>query len=111
MLVHEATHLYFHLLCSVGNVDDSSDSTLYYSPIKRQGRPIRAILLAYHAFANVVLFYRLCQEKGLSDDGYCRQQENDLLPQLKQLEASLHTTRALTPLGLALWEPLAERVC
>ncbi|GLV55779.1 hypothetical protein KDH_26230 [Dictyobacter sp. S3.2.2.5] len=110
MLVHEATHQYFHLLSCVGDVDDGSDSTLYYSPIKQRGRPIRAILLAYHAFANVLLFYRLCQEKGLSDDGYCYQQEKNLLPQLKQLEDSLHTTRALTPLGLALWKPLAERV-
>ncbi|GHO82599.1 aKG-HExxH-type peptide beta-hydroxylase [Dictyobacter formicarum] len=34
MLVHEATHQYFHLLSSVGNVDDGSDATLYYSPYK-----------------------------------------------------------------------------
>lgn len=110
LLVHESAHQYFYLLSRVGSVDDGSDPTLYYSPIKQTGRPIQYILLAYHAFANVLLFYRLCREGGIADSEYCRRKEERLFPQLKQLETSLRTTQALTPLGLALWKPLAEQM-
>jgi HEXXH motif-containing protein len=110
MLVHEGTHQYYHLLTCLGPLEDGSDSTLYYSPIKRTGRQIGMILLAYHAFANVLLFYRLCRRNGFEHDGYIRHNEDALVPQLDQLEAALRTTRALTPLGRALWEPLAERI-
>jgi len=109
-LIHEASHQYFQILCRLGGVHDGSDTTLYYSPVRRIGRPIDKILLAYHAFANVVLFYRMCQDSGVRDSGYCERNEEQLIPQLEQLEAPLRATKALTPLGHALWEPLAERI-
>jgi hypothetical protein len=110
MLVHEGTHQYMNLLCRLGDIDDGSDPTLYYSPVRRTGRPIRAIVVAYHAFGNVLLFYRLCRASGLVDDGYCLRNETALIPQLEKLEEALRKTRALTPLGRALWEPLADRI-
>jgi hypothetical protein len=111
MLVHETTHLYFHLLTRVSPVHDGSDATEYYSPIKRRGRPIHFILVAYHAFANVMLFYRLCQDSGYPDpDGYIARNVAELLPQLAQLDTALQTTQSLTPIGRALWEPLAEMI-
>jgi hypothetical protein len=110
MLVHEASHQYFHVLCRLGDLTDGTDSQLYYSPVKRMKRSIYNILLAYHAFANVLLFYRLCRANGLDDDGYALHNEEDLIPQLEQLETPLRTTDALTPLGRALWKPLAARI-
>jgi HEXXH motif-containing protein len=111
ILIHEATHQYFHLTTRLGPVDDGSDTTEYYSPIKRRGRTIRYILVAYHAFGNVLLFYRTCRMRGyLDEDGYCSESERELAPQLKQLEAALRGTTGLTPLGRALWEPLADRI-
>jgi HEXXH motif-containing protein len=110
MLVHEASHQHVHLITRIGSIDDGTDKRLYYSPIRRMGRPIQYILLAYHAFSNVLLFYRECQSRGLADDGYCRDNERDLMPQLAELEQALQSTRALTPLGRALWEPLAARI-
>src|SRR5262249_18543782 len=68
LLVHEASHQYFHLMEYVGPVDDGSDSTLYYSPFKGTERPLRAILLAYHAFANVLLLYRARRLEAHGDD-------------------------------------------
>jgi hypothetical protein len=109
-LVHESTHQYLHLATRVASVDDGSDVTLYYSPVKRTGRPIRAILVAYHAFANVVLFYRLCRTGGIDDDGYCARNEEETRAQLAVLEQALRTTRALTDVGEALWRPLARRL-
>jgi HEXXH motif-containing protein len=111
MLVHEATHQYYHVLTRVAPVHDGSDTNLYYSPIKRRGRPIQYILLAYHAFANVLLFTRACLQNGVADpEAYLSANEAELLPQLMQLEDALKETRALTPVGLSLWHPLSERV-
>lgn len=110
MLVHECAHQYYHLLSRVRAIDDGSDATLYYSPVRRTGRPIDKIVLAYHAFANVLLFYRACQRSGLRDRGYCESNARALLPQLRQLETALHATRALTDIGTSLWAPLAERI-
>lgn len=111
MLVHETTHLYFHLLTRVRPVHDGSDPKEYYSPIKRRGRPIHFILVAYHAFANVLLFYRLCLESGYADpDGYVARNERELVPQLRQLDDALNTTKALTPIGRAMWEPLTSLI-
>jgi HEXXH motif-containing protein len=110
MLVHESAHQYFYLLTRLGPVDDGSDRELHYSPVRQTRRPIDKILLAYHAFANVLLFYRECQRSRLKDGGYCRVNEKELLPQIQQLEVPLRSSRALTPLGRALWEPLAVMV-
>jgi HEXXH motif-containing protein len=108
--VHECSHQYFQILTRVEPVDDGSDPTLYYSPVRQTGRPLDKILLAYHAFANVLLFYRACRESGLEGNPYLELNELRLVPQLRQLEGPLHETRALTGIGRALWEPLAERI-
>lgn len=110
LLVHECTHQYLYLLERMGRVDNGEDNSLYYSPIKRCDRPIRAILLAFHAFANVLLYYRMCRSSGLEDGGYCERQEEQLLPQLKDLLGPLRRTKGLTPAGRSLWEPLAAAI-
>jgi HEXXH motif-containing protein len=109
MLIHEATHQYFYLLSRYGALDQGSAKT-YYSPIKRTERPISMILLAHHAFGNVLLFYRLCRQKGLRDAGYCERHEASLAPQVQQLQDTLAGAKALTALGDALWQPLASRL-
>jgi len=109
MLIHEATHQYFYLLSRYGALDHGSTNT-YYSPIKRTERPISMILLAHHAFGNVLLFYRLCRRNGLTDAGYCEMHEANLAPQVQQLQDTLASAKALTPLGDALWQPLASRL-
>jgi HEXXH motif-containing protein len=110
MLIHEGTHQYYHWLTRLGPVDDGTDENLYYSPIKQTGRPLRAILLAYHAFANVQLFYQLCEQQAAPDEGYCSRNAAALAPQLRQLEEPLRSTSALTDIGRALFEPLASRL-
>ena len=110
MLVHECSHLTFQIVTRLGDVDDGTDQTLYYSPVKQTGRPIDRILLAYHAFANLVLFYRTCLASGIDDDGYCERNEKATLPQLEMLEEALGTTTALTPIGRALFEPLRKLI-
>lgn len=111
MLIHEATHQYYHLLTRVALVHDGTDRKLYYSPVKRRGRPVPYILLAYHAFANVLLFTRACMDAGIADpQHYLVANEADLVPQLAQLDEGLRRTDSLTTAGQALWRPLADRI-
>jgi hypothetical protein len=114
LLVHEASHQYFHLLARVGPVHDGSDTELYYSPAVRVRRPIDKILLAYHAFANIFLFYQTCRANGFEEAAgaprVCADQEHFLKAWLDELSEPLRATRALTPIGRALFEPLAARV-
>jgi HEXXH motif-containing protein len=110
MLVHEASHQYFHIAKKLGAVHDGSDKCTYHSPVKGQDRPIEAILLAFHAFANVFLFYRLCIEAGLEDNGYCEINAARHLPELKIMLAHLQSSHALTEVGTLLWKPLTAKI-
>jgi hypothetical protein len=111
MLVHESAHHYYYLITRLQPVHDGSDAVLYYSPIKQRGRPIYFIHLAYHAFANVLLLGRKCRRRGYNDPGaYFACNEHTLVPQLAKLEEALRTTKSLTPVGNALWEPLSQQV-
>ena len=111
MLIHEASHQYFELLTKLGPTVDPGHTELYYSPAKRCDRPLDKILLAYHAFANVMLFYRGVAECGLADSCSAKFQ-NVLNEELRQLEQPLRENDAILPIGRALVEPLIERsVC
>lgn len=110
LLVHEASHQYFNLLCRLDPFDDGTDSTLYYSPAVRRERPLSRIGVAYHAFANILLFYRLCLESGIADGGYCAHHYAKLVPDVEQLEQPLRGNPALTAAGRALCQPLIERL-
>lgn len=106
MLVHECSHQHYFFGGFLARVEDGSDPTLYYSPLKKTGRPLDKILLAYHAFANVILFYRECREQGVETG----MEEGAILPELEQLAAPLRQTTGLTELGRAFWEPLDARI-
>jgi len=111
MLIHEASHQYFELLNKLGPAVDPGHTELYYSPVKKCDRPLHKILLAYHAFANVMLFYRGVAECGLADSQSAKFQ-NVLNDELRQLERPLLKNDAILPLGRALVEPLIKRsVC
>jgi hypothetical protein len=110
MLVHESSHQYFHMVQRYERTHDANDTRLYYSPLKGTGRPAEMILLGFHAFANVVLFYRACLDNGFSDEDNCRAQERRHLSDLKTLAEQLRTMDSLTASGRRLWEPLAARL-
>ena len=108
--VHEASHQYFNVLSCLGPVHDRTVGETCYSPFKQTERPPDAILLAYHAFANVALFHRDCLASGVDDGGYCESNLARHLEDLKPLQSFLAKSRSITPLGQALWQPLAERI-
>lgn len=107
-LIHEASHQYFNLISSVFAVDDGSDRQLYYSGAVKRERPIDRILIAYHAFANVELFYRDYLASGISDP-FIHMQLDRTFQLVDQLEVPLRQTKSLTSCGQMLFEPLYER--
>ncbi len=109
MLVHELSHQHYYAATCLGPVDDGSDATLYYSPIKGSRRPIANILLAYHAFGNVAFLMDDFIAAGLPDpEGWLAGNRQSVLEQIGPLDAALQTTRALSDVGHALYEPLAR---
>jgi HEXXH motif-containing protein len=115
ILVHEATHHYLHIASRIGAIDDGTDTALHYSPFRNKDRPIFFIVAAYHAFANVLLFYRAARARGFVPDtpdtfAALRDREGVLARQLAVIEPALLANRALTPLGQALWRPLYENI-
>lgn len=109
MLVHESSHQYFNALTHLEDVTDQSDQTTYYSPFVMRERPLDRLLLAYHAFANVHLYYRecfnsqACRREGRKDFATL---ENDLAA----VEQTIMASDKLTPVGRALAEPLYREI-
>jgi hypothetical protein len=110
LLVHEASHQYWAIIKRLGDVDGGTDSRLYFSPPVGTNRPLSSIVIAYHAFANVMLFYRKCLERGIEADGQCMANERRLRGELEVLDCPLRNNVSLTPLGRTLYEPLRSRI-
>jgi HEXXH motif-containing protein len=108
-LVHEASHQYFHIASRLGSVDDGTDKNSYYSPVVRAQRPLSRILLAYHAFANVLIFYRMLAVAGAFNE-YPAPNMTEIENQVEMLATPLRNNPALTSIGRSLFVPLDERV-
>jgi hypothetical protein len=109
MLIHEASHQHFQIVTFLGPVQDGTDDQLYYSPVVQKPRPIDKVLLAYHAFANV-LFLRMCQNRAVGDQGFLEANLRRLHEEVEILQKPLETSSGLTEIGNGLWRPLAERL-
>jgi HEXXH motif-containing protein len=107
LFVHECSHQYFHLVEELGPVDDGSDSTLHWSPLTRSERPLDRILIAHHAVANIIRFYRAVAARGLDVDGHAEAELDRQTVCLHALETALEKTGALTEHGRALYTPAA----
>jgi HEXXH motif-containing protein len=110
VMVHESCHQYFYVASRVGAVDDGGDKALYYSPPVKRERPIDRILIAYHAFANVLLWYADVMQAGADDHGILARRASVLRPQVEVLEQALESNRHLTEVGVALFHPLKLRL-
>jgi HEXXH motif-containing protein len=110
LLVHEASHQYFNIVRLLGPFDNGSDPTLYYSPAVKRPRPLDRIGVAYHAFANVLIYYRNCVAGGVDDDGWCVQHLERWNEDLRVLEEPLRNNPAMTDVGRALCDPLIEHL-
>jgi HEXXH motif-containing protein len=110
MLIHEVSHQHFRLLQRVGPLVYGDDGQLYYSPVKRTGRSLERILLAYHAFGNMLLFYRACLQDRKLDRNHCARNVDEIEEQLGVLDEPLKNNQSLTDLGRSIYSPLARRL-
>lgn len=110
ILLHEAAHQYFYLLERLGPLDDGSDGQLYWSPPIRKARPLSRILMAFHALANVRLFYERCRGTGAEAEAYLSRNLASMDEAVAALGSPLHGNPALTGLGRAVYDPLHARL-
>jgi HEXXH motif-containing protein len=110
MLVHEASHQHYFLAESLGPVGDGSDPTTYYSPLVREQRPIERILLAYHAVANILLFYDAYEAAGFDITPFFTANRAQLRSEMEQLVGPLHSNHGLTAVGQGMWQPLESQL-
>lgn len=109
-LVHEASHDHLHLLLGLDPLADASGRECFWSPPRNCERPALGILKAHHAFANVLCFYYLLRLADMPlTSTYARG--------IDRLEAwhghfvdCLEHAQSVTPVGEALWRPVAHRV-
>jgi HEXXH motif-containing protein len=111
-LVHEASHQYFQIGEMRTRFHIAEDDSLYWSPYVKKERPIERILLAYHAFANVTLFYervlaatRCEEEKSMAMRSLAQHR-----PNLVAFAAYLDHSAGLTPAGRALYRTVCAKV-
>jgi hypothetical protein len=105
MLVHESSHQYLHLAKLLGPLTNGTDQRKYFSPLKDSERPLEAILIAFHAVANMILFYRACRAAGADADGYCAHHEARHTADFVELAEHLEGNSGLSELGIALFRP------
>lgn len=108
-LVHESAHLHLNVAEAEGPLVDPDHQGRYASPLRPEPRPLRGILLAYHAIAYICAFYDEVISAGMSEARTC-------LPELPRMQEKLaaagevlkQNSRHFTPAGLRFLERTAE---
>lgn len=105
ILVHESSHQYFHMLERTSDVCKPGQREMFYSPPVKRDRPLDRILIAYHAFANVLIMYMAAFEQGHGDQ-YTVNRFHAFCEDVATLEGYLDRSTGLSDLGLTLFLPL-----
>lgn len=110
LLIHEASHQIFNIARSISPIVDSQDDSLYYSALTRSQRPIDKVLMAYHAAANILMYYQYCIDAGLDSEGYCNNRLKTLSAGLDEMYKSLNISSTLSLLGKYIFKTLQEEI-
>lgn len=101
-LVHEAAHLHLFRAEAAAALVDPNDDARFPSPLRPEPRPLRGILLAYHALAYICALYGGVLALAESADQRVVVQCADLRAKAKDAEQVLVAERRrLTPAGRA----------
>ena len=111
-LIHEASHQYFFLGSLEMNYCSLADETLYYSSYRQMDRPIDRILVAFHAFGNVLLFYRAVAAQTVDESLYtwAKASATDHERRLKTLAGFIEHSPGVMRAGRLLFQTLADKV-
>ena len=111
LLSHENAHQHFYLLERLFPLIRGNDASQYYSPIRGTERPLKYILLAYHAVANQLLtLSQLITAAGNQASPGMRSVYGSYLDNSRHYENTLDRSDGLTDEGEMLWRSLAARV-
>ncbi|WP_162916176.1 aKG-HExxH-type peptide beta-hydroxylase [Burkholderia sp. PAMC 26561] len=105
ILVHESSHQYFHMLEKVGSCLKPGCTEMYFSPPVQKERLLDRILIAYHAFANVLIMYLKAFRNGYGDQ-YTVNRFNAFVSDVAVLEGYLARSDGLSDIGRSIFEPL-----
>jgi hypothetical protein len=105
-LVHESAHHHLYVAETDAPLIAVGCEQRFHSPLRPEPRPLRGIMLAYHALAYICLFYEQAAKSGLpTPKGALRQ----LQSQLEDAESTLLANRhLLTPAGTEFLERTLE---
>lgn len=99
-IAHESAHRHLYLAEAEGPLVDPDHQGRYRSPLRPEPRPLRGILMAYHALAYICAFYADALRAGLVTLAQVGDDARDLHAKLDDAEATLAANRAfLTPRG------------
>jgi HEXXH motif-containing protein len=89
---------------------NTDDERLFYSPPVGIERHIDRILIAYHAFANVLIFYRLGIDRALISEARAERFYGKYKAYVQHLGETLENAGALTELAESIYRPLKEEL-
>lgn len=107
VIVHEVSHQNFLLLSAVFPLARDHEDEKFFSSLKGKERPLTRVLLAYHAAANMALFWHDLSRHMTLDDYYLAEQD-EMNKHADSLAAELARARGLTEAGELLFRAQDE---
>jgi hypothetical protein len=106
-IVHEASHVLFHLLEDAEPTVEEPDAKRFTVPWRTDPRPLRAVLMGYHAWVRIFHFLSKVSEPTWQQPA---QERMAIIKEaLHQAQPILAKAHGYTEMGRAVWELLAER--
>jgi hypothetical protein len=111
VLVHESSHQHFYMFGMFVRYCNTTDKDMFYSAIKKTERPFLALLLAYHAVANMIFYHRAVLSAGKDNSGFCELRLKQWIPMAEEYESTFDSNRdKCSEIGNLLWTGLAENL-
>lgn len=107
VLIHECAHQHFHLACRVSPMKTDAEKGRYFSPPVGRDRPLDMILIAYHAFANVLTYYERAFDMSLGDQ-LSHNRYDSFSQEVAVLEGYLDGNPGLSDLGQIVFSTLRQ---
>lgn len=111
MLIHEASHQYFRGIEALGRLTAGDDTEEFYSPVVGRKRPLPKLLLAYHAFANVLAYMvEIRPAKSGQKGAFVERNIATVAADLETLAEGIEASTTLNRNGKAIWAEMRETV-
>jgi HEXXH motif-containing protein len=107
-LVHESSHIHLNMEEAMAPLYNGRDERLYWSPARREERPLFGIMLAYHAFGNMILYYRDIKANDNREIEHRDAAISEIMPQIVTLYEHLRASDGLTAGGAMIRDELAR---